>query len=89
MHAAGSRSTARVRRIHEQAASLGSAEPLITTGHARGAIAEVAAAEGASLLIMGSRRPHGLAALGSVSAWFVHEGPCSVLVMPAEKLKPA
>ena len=89
VHAAGSRSTARVRRVHEQAASLGSAEPLITTGHARGAIAEVAAAEGASLLIMGSRRPHGLAALGSVSAWFVHEGPCSVLVMPAEKLKPA
>ncbi len=89
VHVAGSRSTARVRRVHEQAKLLGSAEPLITSGHARGAIAETAAAQDASLVIMGSHRPRGLAVLGSVSAWFVHEGPCSVLVMPAERLKSA
>ncbi len=89
VHAAGARSTARVRRVHEQARLLGSAEPLITSGHPRAAIAEVAAAEDASLVVMGSRRPRGLAVLGSVSARFVHEGPCSVLIMPAERLKPA
>ncbi len=89
VHAAGSRSTARARRVHQQAELLGSSEPLIASGHARGAIAEIAAAHDASLLVMGSRRPRGLAVLGSMTAWFVHEGPCSVLVMPAEKLKPA
>jgi nucleotide-binding universal stress UspA family protein len=87
--AAGTSSSSRARRVAEQARSLaqasgGSAELLAPHGHARGAIAEAAAELEASLLVMGSRRHRGLSVLGSVSAWFIHEGPCSVLVMPPE-----
>jgi nucleotide-binding universal stress UspA family protein len=91
VHAAGARAVSRTRRVQQQARSLGDAtggsgEALIESRHARAVIAEIAASEGASLVVMGSRRPRGLAMLGSVSAWYVHEGPCSVLIMPAEAL---
>lgn len=41
----------------------------------------VTAAEGADLLVVGSRGLHGLPALGSVSERVAHQAPCSVLVV--------
>jgi nucleotide-binding universal stress UspA family protein len=89
VHAASGSSSA--RRAAEQARSLaqasgGSAEMLAPHGHARAVIAEAAAELRASLVVMGSRRHRGLSVFGSVSAWFIHEGPCSALVMPPEAL---
>jgi nucleotide-binding universal stress UspA family protein len=41
----------------------------------------VAGAEGADLLVVGSRGLHGARALGSVSERVAHKAPCSVLVV--------
>jgi nucleotide-binding universal stress UspA family protein len=42
----------------------------------------LAAAEGADLLVVGSRGLHGVKALGSVSERVAHQAACSVLVVP-------
>jgi len=67
----------------------GTQQAVIVQDGARTAIAESAEEFGASLIVMGSRRPRGLVQLGSISAWVVHDGPCSVLIMPPEALAPA
>ena len=86
----GSPSSSSTAKAASQAAALheatGSGKALIVSDGARTAIAESAEDFGASLIIMGSRRPKGLVQLGSVSAWVVHDGPCSVLIMPPEAL---
>lgn len=62
-------------------AELGS-EPIVlrSTGHAHERILETAAAEGVSLVAVGSRGLTGLRALGSVSERVAHRARCSVLV---------
>jgi nucleotide-binding universal stress UspA family protein len=42
----------------------------------------LAAADGADLIVLGSRGLHGVKALGSVSERVAHQAPCSVLVIP-------
>jgi nucleotide-binding universal stress UspA family protein len=49
-------------------------------------IVGVADSMGASLVVMGSRRLDGLRSMGSVSRRVVHEAPCSVLLVPPERL---
>jgi nucleotide-binding universal stress UspA family protein len=45
-------------------------------------IVETASTVGASLIVMGSRRLRGLRVIGSVSRRIVHQGHCSVLLIP-------
>jgi nucleotide-binding universal stress UspA family protein len=60
----------------------------LETGSPRTVILETARAAGARLVVMGSRRLHGLLAVGSVSRRVVHGGDCSVLLIPPEWLLP-
>jgi nucleotide-binding universal stress UspA family protein len=57
-------------------------EPTVirTSGHPAERILEAAAAEGVSLVVVGSRGLSGVRALGSVSERVAHRAPCSVLV---------
>jgi nucleotide-binding universal stress UspA family protein len=64
-----------------------SASVHIEPGRAHRLIVQTASQAGASLIVMGSRRPEGLRALGSVSERVVHEAPCSVLVVRPEDLE--
>jgi nucleotide-binding universal stress UspA family protein len=91
VHATGSSSKARRRRVEEQAQRLnvdpeGSTEVRVQAGSARAVIVETAVAMQASLILMSSRRLKGLRAIGSVSRRVVHQGHCSVLLMPPEQL---
>jgi nucleotide-binding universal stress UspA family protein len=92
LHAtAGFGAKARRRRVEEQADRLrlaldGASELKLEAGSARTVIVEAASAVGASLVVMGSRRLKGLRAIGSVSRRVVHEGHCSVLLVPPEHL---
>ena len=61
-------------------------EVLIEHGNARAVIVEAATASGASMIVMSSRRLKGPRALGSVSRRVVHQGHCSVLLVPQELL---
>ncbi len=77
-------------RVEEQMGGLskvveGASEKL-ESGSARTVIVETARAAGASLVVMSSRRLHGLLAIGSVSRRVVHGGHCSVLLVPPEWL---
>jgi nucleotide-binding universal stress UspA family protein len=58
----------------------------LDTGSPRTVILETARAAGAWLVVMSSRRLHGLRAIGSVSRRVVHGGDCSVLLIPPEWL---
>jgi nucleotide-binding universal stress UspA family protein len=58
----------------------------LETGSPRTVILETARAAGAWLVVMSSRRLHGLRAVGSVSRRVVHGGDCSVLLIPPEWL---
>ncbi|HTY95519.1 MAG TPA: universal stress protein [Solirubrobacteraceae bacterium] len=62
----------------------GKSELLVRSGRAASAIVSAAAAAGASLVVMGSRRLDGLRAMGSVSRRVAHQAPCSVLLVPPE-----
>jgi len=77
-------------RIEEQVRRLKlaveGASDRLEAGSARNVIVETAGAIEASLVVMSSRRLHGLRAIGSVSRRVVHHGPCSVLLMPPERL---
>lgn len=91
LHADGEDSGARPSRIQAQAQALESAVPgrsatMVERSGARDAIVEAAGSQGASLIVMGSRRRGGLRALGSVSRRVVREAPCSVLLIPPEDL---
>jgi nucleotide-binding universal stress UspA family protein len=57
-------------------------EPTVirTAGHPAERILETALADGAGLIVLGSRGLTGLRALGSVSERVAHRAPCSVLV---------
>ena len=74
------------RRVAEQAADLYrklETEPVAHTGRppAHKAILEAAERDGCSLLVVGSRGLHGVAALGSVSERVAHRARCSVLIV--------
>jgi nucleotide-binding universal stress UspA family protein len=91
LHASGHEPPGSRERILEQGRRLGLAtadasELRVESGSAHAAIVETAEAVGASLVVMGSRRLHGLRAMGSVSRRVVHEAHCSVLLVPPERL---
>jgi nucleotide-binding universal stress UspA family protein len=77
-------------RVEEQMRGLkltgAGASERFESGSARTVILETARAAGAWLVVMGSRRLHGLRAIGSVSRRVVHGGDCSVLLIPPEWL---
>ena len=92
LHAIGLESKARRRRVEEQASSLqlavgGASEVRLEKGSARSMIVETASAVDASLIVMSSRRLRGPRLIGSVSRRVVHEGHCSVLLVPPERLQ--
>jgi nucleotide-binding universal stress UspA family protein len=89
LHAIGLESKARRRRVQEQARRLDldvddPSQVRLEGGSARSMIVETASALGASLVVMGSRRLRGLRVIGSVSRRVVHQGHCSVLLVPPE-----
>jgi nucleotide-binding universal stress UspA family protein len=91
LHATGHESGAQRERVQEQASRLqlgvdGESEVRLESGNARTVIVETANAVGASLVVMSSRRLKGLRAIGSVSRRVVHQGHCSVLLVPPESL---
>ena len=88
---ARSRSKAKSRRIEEQSQELGRAmdgafELRLLDGSPRSAIVEAVADAGASLVMLGTRRLHGMRMVGSVSRRVVHQAGCSVLIVPPESL---
>jgi len=92
LHAIGLESKARRRRVEEQASTLqlavgGASEVRLEKGSARSVIVETASAVDASLIVMSSRRLKGARVIGSVSRRVVHEGHCSVLLVPPERLQ--
>jgi len=91
LHASGHESHARRHRVEEQGRRLelatgGANEVRVEHGSAHDVIMATAESMGASLVLMGSRRLDGLRAIGSVSRRVVHEAPCSVLLVPPERL---
>jgi len=91
LHAGGLESHRRREAVERQGSLLeelmeGRCELRIEAGNARGLIVEAAAAKEAALIVMSSRRLTGPRALGSVSRRVVHQGPCSVLLVPQELL---
>jgi nucleotide-binding universal stress UspA family protein len=92
LHAIGLESKARRRRVEAQASRLqlalgGASEVRLEKGSARSMIVETAGAMDASLIVMSSRRLKGPRVIGSVSRRVVHEGHCSVLLVPPERLQ--
>jgi nucleotide-binding universal stress UspA family protein len=92
VHALGAESQLRPHRIEAQARALKLAIPrdsqvLVEPGDARRLIVDTANHEEVTLVVIGSRRPEGLNALGSVSKHIVHDVACSVLVVPSEFLQ--
>ncbi len=74
------------RRLLE---SLGdSADVVFDAGSPRTAIVEAAQSMQASMIVMSSRRRDGLQTIGSVSRKVVHNGHCTVLLVPPEHLQP-
>lgn len=91
VHALGAESQAHPHRIKQQARRLqdatgGRCEVRVEPGAPRNVIVDTAKAANASLIVMSSRRLHGLGVIGSVSRRVVHQGHCSVLLMPPERL---
>ncbi|HMD56789.1 MAG TPA: universal stress protein [Solirubrobacteraceae bacterium] len=87
VHALGSESASRPRRIQAQARELQAAstpavDVYVEPGRAAEVILHAAASTKAALVVLGSRRLRGLRTLGSVSRRVLHEAPCSVLVLP-------
>lgn len=87
VHAVGVESNARPHKIERQVHSLEAMvadayEVHVEAGAAPSVIAEIAAHGQASLIVMGCRRLDGLRAVGSVTERIIHDGPCSVLVLP-------
>ncbi len=91
LHASGHESQARRERVEEQGRRLelaagGRNEVRVEHGSPHDVIVATAESMGASLVVMGSRRLDGLRVIGSVSRRVVHEPPCSVLLVPPERL---
>ncbi len=87
VHASGVESKTAHRRIEHQARTLEAAvgaaiETQTVPDSAWKVIVEAAKGTKASLVVMGSRRLDGLRSIGSVSRRVVHDGPCSVLLVP-------
>jgi nucleotide-binding universal stress UspA family protein len=91
-HLKRGRSRGREHTLQQQGESLertlasGTSEVRVEPGRAADVIKSAAAAVGASLVVMGSRRLDGLRAMGSVSRRVVHQARCSVLLFPPEML---
>ncbi len=85
VHVEGAEEDAHPTRVHDQASSIATALPTspaarIEVGSPVDAIVGAAAATDASLILMGTRRASGLAAIGSVSRRVLHDAHCSVLL---------
>jgi nucleotide-binding universal stress UspA family protein len=72
----------RIARHGEEIMAAGAPEPVLADvrGHAHDAIPKLARENGASVVVIGSRRLHGARALVSVSERVAHDAPCSVIV---------
>jgi nucleotide-binding universal stress UspA family protein len=87
VNALGDESKMNPRAIQAQARALqlalaNAGEPRIEPGKARDVILDAAKHTEAALVVLGSRRLHGLHAFGTVSRRVVHDAQCSVLVIP-------
>ncbi len=87
VNAPGAESKMNPRAIQAQARALqlalpNAGEPCIEPGKAWDVILDAAKRTEAALVVIGSRRPRGLHAFGSVSRRVVHDADCSVLVIP-------
>jgi nucleotide-binding universal stress UspA family protein len=87
VNAPGVESKTNPRAIQAQARALqlalpNAGEPYIEPGKARDVILDAAKQTEAALVVIGSRRLHGLHVFGSVSRRVVHDAQCSVLVIP-------
>jgi nucleotide-binding universal stress UspA family protein len=91
VHALGPESKMHPHHIESQTHALeravpGAAATLVEPGRAHEVIIGAAKLTEAALIVMGSRRLRdGIRALGSVSTRVVHDGPCSVLLLPPEE----
>jgi nucleotide-binding universal stress UspA family protein len=86
VHVEGAEEKAHPHRIADQSQRIAAAVPgsppaRIEVGSEVDAVVGGAAASGASLIVMGSRRATGLAAIGSVSKRVLHDAHCSVLLL--------
>jgi len=91
VHAGGRESARRRAAVERQARALeqlmeGACALQVEAASPHSLINETAASEGASMIVMSSRRLNGPRALGSVSRRVVHQAPCSVLLVPQEQL---
>lgn len=94
VHAVGVESKARPHKIERQVHSLEAMvadayEVHVEAGAAHSVIAAIAAHGQASLIVIGCRRLDGLRAVGNVGERVIHDGPCSVLVLPTEHARAA
>ncbi len=86
VHVEGAEEKTHPHRIADQSQRIAAAVPgsppaRIEVGSEVDAVVGGAAASGASLIVMGSRRATGLAAIGSVSKRVLHDAHCSVLLL--------
>jgi nucleotide-binding universal stress UspA family protein len=86
VHAEGSEDRVHPMRVGEQGARIqdelpGSPDARIDIGSPVDAVVEGAAATDSSLIVMGSTKAKGLAAIGSVSRRVLHDAHCSVLLV--------
>ena len=86
VHVEGAEEKGHPHRIADQSQRIAAAVPgsppaRIEVGSEVDAVVGGAAASGASLIVMGSRRATGLAAIGSVSKRVLHDAHCSVLLL--------
>lgn len=90
VHAIGPESDMRPHHVQAQTHMLqravpGAAATLVEPGRPHEVIVGAAKLTDAALIVMGSRRLRdGMRALGSVSTRVVHDGPCSVLLLPPQ-----
>jgi len=92
LHTTGLEPHTRREEVERQAETLealmeGNFELVLEAGRAHAKIVEEATSRSAGLIVMSSRRLKGPRALGSVSRRVVHQGPCSVLLVPQELLE--
>lgn len=89
LHAVGRESQVSHRSIKAQTRALKTILPdasdaSIEPGNASEVIVNAATSTEAAMIVMGSRRLHGLRALGSVSRRVANDAPCSVLLLPPQ-----
>jgi len=87
LHVLGGEPRSHPHRVERQGLELAPQEgPRVEVGNPRELVVEVARELDASIVLAGSRRTHGIAAVGSVSRRIAAHAPCPVLLIPPELL---